>query len=350
MTIKSVTIAGRHIGERQKPYIVAEMSANHNGKLETALRIIEAAKDAGADAVKFQTYTPDTITLDHSGSDFCIQGGLWHNRTLYELYEEAYTPWEWHEALFAKAKQVGITAFSAPFDPTAVDFLESLGCPAYKIASFELVDIPLIQKAASTGKPLIMSTGMGNALEIREAIEAARSAGCESPIILHCVSGYPAPVDDCNIRTIQHLKSEYGVISGLSDHSLGTVVSVAAVATGASLIEKHFILSRDNGGLDSAFSLEPDELKQLVSDTHLAWLALGKVNLNRAPSEKDNAKLRRSLYAVEAIQAGAPLTTANVRSIRPGFGLPPKELPQVIGKQAERNIQRGEPLSWDLIK
>ena len=350
MTIKSVTIAGRHIGEGQKPYIVAEMSANHNGKLETALRIIEAAKDAGADAVKFQTYTPDTITLDHSGSDFCIQGGLWHNRTLYELYEEAYTPWEWHEALFAKAKQVGITAFSAPFDPTAVDFLESLGCPAYKIASFELVDIPLIQKAASTGKPLIMSTGMGNALEIREAIEAARSAGCESPIILHCVSGYPAPVDDCNIRTIQHLKSEYGVISGLSDHSLGTVVSVAAVATGASLIEKHFILSRDNGGLDSAFSLEPDELKQLVSDTHLAWLALGKVNLNRAPSEKDNAKLRRSLYAVEAIQAGAPLTTANVRSIRPGFGLPPKELPQVIGKQAERNIQRGEPLSWDLIK
>ncbi|MGH8491027.1 MAG: pseudaminic acid synthase [Gammaproteobacteria bacterium] len=346
---QSFVIGNRSIGPDEYPYVVAEMSANHLGSLERALRIIEVAKRAGADAVKLQTYTADTITIDHDGPGFRIKGGLWDGRTLHDLYRGAATPYEWHEALFHKARDLGITLFSSPFDPAAVDFLEKLGCPVYKIASFEMVDLPLIRYAAATGKPLIISTGMASLEEIGEAVEAARSGGCRELALLHCVSGYPTPADEINLRTIPDLARRFGVVTGLSDHTRSRTVSVAAVAVGATLLEKHVTLSRQEDGPDSQFSVEPSELEETINDCRVAYQALGSATYERVPSERANAVFRRSLYVVENMNAGDIITSRNIRSIRPGLGLPPKYLGDVIGRAIARSVPRGTPLSWDLI-
>lgn len=347
--MKSVEIAGRRIGPGQPPYIVAEMSANHLGDLERAFAILAAARDAGVEAVKIQTYTADTITLDHDGPEFVIHGGLWDGRRLHELYQEAHTPWDWHAALFAKAKELGLTLFSSPFDETAIDLLESLDAPAYKIASFELVDLPLIRRAARTGKPLIMSTGMASLGEIDEAVKAAREAGCQQLILLQCTSGYPTPVQDANLLTLPHLAQAFDCPAGLSDHTPGTAVAVAAVALGAVLVEKHFTLRRADGGPDSAFSLEPEELAALVRDTAAAHAALGRINYARAPSEQRSAAFRRSLYVAKSIRAGDLLTAENVRSVRPANGLAPKHLADVLGRRARVDLAAGTPLAWNLL-
>ena len=344
-----VSIASRRIGPDQPPYVIAEMSGNHNGDIGRALALIEAAKAAGADAVKLQTYTADTITIDHDGPGFVIEGGLWHGRRLHELYREAHTPWDWHRALFAKAAEVGITCFSSPFDPTAVDFLASLGAPAFKVASFEIVDTPLIAAMARTGKPLIISTGLASEQDLTDAVQAARAAGAAEIVLLHCVSGYPTPPEQMHLRTLQDLAAKHGVLVGLSDHTLGTAASVAAVALGACVIEKHFTLARADGGVDSAFSLEPDELARLVRDGRDAWAALGSVRYDEVEAEASNRDARRSLYVVADIMKGDVLSDANVRSIRPGFGLPPKHLPAVLGRRAAKDLKRGDPLAWDLL-
>lgn len=349
MRKKQIQIDGATIGAGCKPYIVAEMSGNHNQDIGRAFAIMEAAKRAGADAIKLQTYTADTITMDHDGPGFRIEEGLWAGRNLYELYQEAHTPWDWHEALFAKGRELGISVFSTPFDPTAVDLLESLGAPAYKIASFELIDLPLIERVARTGKPMIMSTGMASLAEIDEAVEAARCAGCEQLILLHCVSGYPTPVDESNLCNIPHLAAAFDVATGLSDHTMGIAVPVAAVALGAVMIEKHFTLRRSDGGPDAAFSLEPAELAELVSGCGMAARALGEVNYRRKPSELKSLPFRRSLYVVKPIKAGEALTNDNVRSIRPAGGMLPKFLPGVLGRTARADIAAGTPLLWSLI-
>lgn len=343
-------IEDRPIGVGHAPYVIAELSGNHNGQIERALKLIELAKQAGADAVKFQTYTADTITLDHAGPGFAIEGGLWDGRKLYELYQEAHTPWDWHPILFEHARKVGITCFSSPFDPTAVDFLESLGSPAYKIASFEIVDTPLVRYAAETGKPLIISTGMAETGEIDDAVAAAHEGGGGGLALLHCVSGYPTPVEEINLARIQALISQHNCIVGLSDHTLGIEVAVASVALGAAIIEKHFTLARADGGPDSAFSLEPTELAALVKGVRVAHAAVGQANYGHTASEKPNMKFRRSLYAVCDIASGETLTGHNVRSIRPGYGLPPKHLPEILGRRARRGIARGTPMSFDLIE
>lgn len=344
-----VTIADRKIGAGEPPYVVAELSGNHNGDIGRALALIDAAKAAGADAVKLQTYTADTITIDHDGPEFLVHGGPWDGRRLYELYQEAHTPWDWHPRLFEHARSIGIEIFSSPFDPTAVELLESLGAPAFKIASFELIDIPLIETCARTGKPLIMSTGLASAQEISEAVEAAKRAGDGGVILLHCTSAYPAPAADMNLRTLEHLARRHGVAVGLSDHTLGVTVSVAAVALGACFIEKHVTLSRAEGGVDSHFSLEPHELERLVKECREAWEALGVVRDEEAPSEAASRDHRRSLYVVADIAKGDLLTTANVRSIRPGHGLPPKHLPDVLNRRAGRDLVRGSPLDWSML-
>lgn len=343
------SIAGRPVGSDHPPYVIAEMSANHNGSLDAALRIIEAAKSAGADAVKIQTYTPDTITLDCDLPDFRIGDGLWAGRTLYELYEWAHTPWNWHEQLFAHARQCGITIFSSPFDNTAVDLLEDLGAPAYKIASFEAIDLPLIRYAASTGKPLIISTGLADAEEISEAIDAARSAGCQELAVLHCVSGYPAPAGDYNLRTIPDMRQRFGVVTGLSDHTLSNATAIASIALGAAIVEKHFTLDRCGGGPDDSFSLEPAGLTALCRDCQTAWESLGAVDYSRKASETGSQKFRRSLYVVEDMRQGEVFTARNVRSVRPGFGLKPKHFEKVLGKAAAEDILRGTALSWAII-
>ena len=344
-----VRIAGRTIGRGHPPFIIAEMSGNHNHDIDRAIAIIEAAADAGADAVKLQTYTADTITIDHDGPQFRIEGGLWAGRSLYELYEEAHTPWDWHPTLFAKARERGIAIFSAPFDPTAVDFLAALDVPAFKIASFEAVDLALIQKAAAVGKPLIISTGMASLEEIDEAVATARGAGSGEIVLLHCVSGYPTPPGDSNLLTIPDLSARFGIQVGLSDHTLGTAVANAAIALGATVIEKHVTLARSDGGPDAAFSLEPDELATLVQQCRTAWEALGTANYSLKGSEAGNIVFRRSLYATENIAAGERLTEHNVRSIRPGYGLAPKHLHDVLGQTAIRDIARGTPIDWSLI-
>ena len=350
MKHSTVTIGGRVIGAGQAPYVVAELSANHGGSLARAIEVLEAAKAAGADAIKLQTYTADTMTIDHDGPEFRIKGGLWDGRQLYELYKEAYTPWEWHAALFARGRELGIPVFSTPFDASAVDFLETLDPPAYKVASFELLDIPLVKRIASTGRPVIMSTGMASPDEIAESVEAFRAAGGRDLVLLHCVSGYPTPVEQSNLRRIPQLAEEFGCPVGLSDHTLGVEVAIASVALGACLIEKHFTLRRSDGGPDSAFSLEPDELRALVRGAKAAFEALGTGEATRSEVEKANLAFRRSIYVVRDIGAGEPFTDKNVRIIRPGYGLAPRELPNVLGRKARRALSRGTALTWDVIE
>jgi pseudaminic acid synthase len=347
---QSITIAGKRIAVDTPPYVIAEMSANHNGNIETAFKIIEAAKQAGADAVKLQTYRPDTITLDCDSEDFRIHGGIWDGRTLYELYEEAHMPWDWHAPLFAHASKLGITIFSSPFDRSAVDLLEDLNTPAYKIASFEAVDIPLIKYVASTGKPMIISTGMADAEEIQEAIDAAREGGCKELSILHCVSGYPAPAADFNLRTIPNMIQRFGLVTGLSDHTLDNTTAITSVAMGASIIEKHFTLDRKGGGPDDSFSLEPADLAALCLGIRTAWEALGKVDYGRKSSEQGNVKFRRSLYFVKQLKAGDVITADAVRSVRPGFGLAPKYWDEVIDRQVSFDIDINTPVTFKILE
>jgi pseudaminic acid synthase len=347
--MKSIKIAGRPIGTGYAPYIIAEMSANHNGNINQAFRIVDEAKKSGADAVKIQTYTADTITLDSDFPDFRITEGLWAGRTLHELYEWAHTPWEWHKPLFEHAHNRGITIFSSPFDTTAVDFLEDLNAPAYKIASFEAIDLPLIKYVASTGKPMIISTGIANVEEIQEAIDVARAGGCRELAILHCVSAYPAPAEDYNLCTIPDMQDRFDVVVGLSDHTLGNTTAIASVALGATLIEKHFTLDRSGGGPDDSFSLEPRELAALCRDSKTVWSALGRVNYDQKPSEHGNVKFRRSLYFVRDLDKGAIIKPGDVRSIRPGMGVPPKYISDVIGRRVNQAVYRGTAVSFTLI-
>lgn len=344
-----VTIAGRCIGVDQPPYIVAEMSGNHNHSLARALAIIDAAKHAGADAVKLQTYRADTITIDCAAEEFTVRGGLWDGRRLFELYQEAHTPWEWHAPIFEHAKRVGITVFSSPFDNTAVDFLESLDAPAYKIASPELIDLPLIRKAASTRKPLIISTGAATLGEIDEAVHAARDSGCEQLVLLHCTAAYPAPPEEANLATLSHLAERFDTVVGLSDHTLGTSISSLAVGLGASFIEKHFTLARSDGGVDSAFSLEPQEFTELVQSAQATKAAVGCPTFCPTRSEDGVLRNRRSLYVVKPIKKGDLLTQENIRSIRPSKGLKPKYLDQVLGRPASRDLTFGEPLDFSMV-
>ena len=348
-SVKPFQILDRKIGLGEPPYVIAEVSANHNGSLDRALDIVRAAAEAGADAIKLQTYTADTITIDHDGPGFAIKGGLWDGRTLYNLYEEAHTPWDWHGALFAEGRRLGVAVFSSPFDSTAVDFLERLDAPAYKIASFEAIDLPLIRRVAKVRKPMIISTGMLSETEIGEAVVAAREGGCCDILLLHCVSGYPTPTSESNLLTIPDLSERYGVPVGLSDHTLGTEVPIAAVALGAVAIEKHVTLDRKAGGPDAAFSIEPCELKKLVTGVRIAASARGRVSYDLEKSEMENAKFRRSLYVVVDMDKGETFTEHNVRSIRPGFGMAPKYFPDVLGRRATRALRRGEPLSVDMI-
>lgn len=349
MSIPAIHIAGRRIASDTPPYVIAELSANHNGKLDTAMKIIEEAKKAGADAVKLQTYTADTITLDCDSEQFQIHGGLWDGKTLYQLYQEAHMPWDWHKPLFEHARKLGITIFSSPFDTTAVDLLEDLDAPAYKIASFEAVDLPLIKFVASTGKPMIISTGMADAEEIQEAIDAARSGGCQQLAILHCVSGYPAPPGDYNLRTIPDMIERFGLVTGLSDHTLDNTTAIASVALGASIIEKHFTLDRSGGGPDDSFSLEPAELAALCRGARTAWNALGQVDYGRKSSEQGNVKFRRSLYFVRAAKAGEVITPDMIRSVRPGFGMAPKHLETVIGRRLVCAVAYGTPVRDEML-
>lgn len=349
-SVNEITINGRAIGSHRPPYVIAEMSANHNGRIENALNIIEAAAHAGADAVKLQTYRPDTITLNCDSEEFRIRGGLWDGRTLYDLYQEAFTPWEWHAPLFAHARKHGITLFSSPFDHTAIDLLEDLNAPAYKIASFEAVDLPLIKYAASTGKPMIISTGMADAEEIQEAVDAARSGGCQELALLHCVSGYPAPSQDYNLRTIPDMIQRFGCVTGLSDHTLDNTTAIASVAMGASIIEKHFTLDRSGGGPDDSFSLEPLELAALCRDTKTAWAALGAVDYGLKSSEQGSVKFRRSLYFVKPLNAGDLITADAVRSVRPGFGAAPKYLTSVLGRRVKSQTLVNTPVLLDDIE
>ena len=343
----TVTINGRNIGPGHPPYIIAELSANHNGSLERALETIDEAHRRGADAVKLQTYTADTMTIDSDRPEFQLTEGPWAGYKLYDLYKWAQTPFEWHQAMFDHARKLGMTVFSTPFDETAVDLLESLGTPAYKVASFELTDLPLIEYIAKTGKPIIMSTGMASEKEIEEAVETVHSAGCEQLVLLHCISSYPAPMEQANLAQVMELGKRFKAIPGLSDHTLGTTASVAAVALGACLIEKHFTLSRSDKGPDSDFSIEPDELERLCVDTKDAWAATGKVGYSRQKAEQGNRQFRRSIYYVKDLAAGDVIRESDIRRIRPGAGLDPKFFRDVIGKRLTMDVKHGTPTSWE---
>lgn len=347
---KNFQINNRPIGADYPPYIIAEMSANHNGNIDNAFKIIELAKVCGADAVKMQTYTPDTITLNSTAPDFQIHGGLWDGRSLYELYEQAYTPWDWHKPLFDHARKIGITIFSSPFDFTAVDLLENLNAPAYKIASFEAVDLPLIKYVASTGKPMIISTGMADEQEIAEAVATARDGGCTELALLHCVSGYPAPAHDYNLRTIADMQTRFGVPIGLSDHTLDNTTAMVSIAMGACIIEKHFTLDRNGGGADDSFSLEPADLTNLCKDSKTAWQSLGRVDYGRKSSEIGNVQFRRSLYFVKDMQKGEVIDETCIRSVRPGFGLAPKFFDEILGKKVLCDIAKNTATSWEVIE
>lgn len=350
MKESTILIGGRAVGPGQPVYVVAEMSANHGHRLDRAVEIVRAAKEAGADAVKLQTYTADTLTIDSDKECFRIgKGTLWEGRTLYDLYREAYTPWEWHPRLKEVAEEVGLDFFSTPFDKGAVDFLEELGVGAYKIASFENVDVGLIEYVGRTGKPVIVSTGMATLGEVREAVQAARSGGAGGVALLKCTSAYPAPPGEMNLRAMERLAREFHVPVGLSDHTLGTAVAVAAVALGASIIEKHFTLSRDLAGPDSAFSLEPGEFREMASAVRTAQEALGDARAGITPREEASRMFRRSLFVVEDMRKGETFSQRNVRSIRPGHGLAPKHLGEVLGRRAARDIERGTPMSWDMV-
>jgi len=344
-----IEIAGRKVGPAHEPFVICELSGNHNGDLARALALIDAAAATGCDAIKIQTYTADTITMDVDRPEFRIQGGLWDGRSLYELYQEAQTPYEWHAALFERARELGVILFSTPFDETAVDLLDGLGAPAFKIASFEAVDLPLVRYAAARGKPLIISTGMANLSEIEAARAAALQAGAAGVALLHCVSSYPAELSDANVRTVADMAARFDGPVGLSDHTHGSAASVAAVALGACVIEKHFTLARADGGPDAAFSLEPAEFTALVRDCKDAWRALGCAHYDVLGAERGNLQFRRSLYVAADVAPGAPLTRANVRSIRPGLGLSPEHLDAVLGRPAARALKRGEPLAWDMV-
>lgn len=348
--MREITIDSRKIGPSHRPYIIAELSANHNGDINRAFKIMESAKAAGADAIKLQTYTADTLTIDCDAEEFQIHGGLWDGQSLYDLYKGAEMPWEWHKPLFDKAAELGITIFSSPFDSTAVDLLEELNAPAYKIASFELIDLPLIARVARTGKPMIMSTGMADQGEIREAIDTARDNGCNETVILHCVSGYPSPADQYNLKTISDIADRFDTLAGLSDHTVDNATAVAAVALGACVIEKHVTLDRQGGGVDDSFSIEPHELAQLCKDANTAWQALGKVNYERTEAEKGNAKFRRSLYFVKDASAGDVITAGIVKSIRPGFGMKPKFLPKILGKILLKNVLAGQAVDSSSVE
>ena len=347
--VENSKILGREVSDEFPPYIIAEISANHNGNVENAFKIIDMAKRCGADAVKMQTYTPDTITLNSSKEDFVIKDGLWKGRTLHQLYEWAHTPWEWHAELFAYSKEVGITLFSTPFDDTAVAFLEELNTPAYKIASFECTDLNLIKRAASTNKPLIISTGMANDSEIGEAVDTALKFGSGELTLLHCVSGYPSPAAEYNLRTLADMKNRFGVHVGLSDHTLDNTTAIAAVALGAVMVEKHVTLDRNGGGPDDSFSLEEDGLRELCSSTKTAWQSLGKVNYERTEAEKGNVKFRRSLYFVRALKEGDVITENDIRSVRPGFGLPPKYYDKLIGTKIALSVEKNSPVTLESV-
>lgn len=351
MSATPLTLGGRIIGDDQPCFIVAEISANHNHQLDRAVAIVRAAAKAGADAIKLQTYTADTLTIDSDREWFQLPStGLWSGRNLHQLYSEAYTPWEWHEELFRVAREEGLASFSTPFDASAVAFLESLGSSLYKVASFELIDIPLLQTIGRTGKPVIASVGMATPAEISEALSTLRRAGAGPIALLKCTSAYPAPPESMNLRTIPHLRSTYGVVAGLSDHTMGSTVAVAAVSLGAAIVEKHFTLRRSDGGPDSAFSMEPEEFSRMVSEVRQAERALGKVSYERSPEEVANLTFRRSLFVVADIKAGETFSPANVRSIRPGQGLAPRFMNEVMGQVAACDIARGTPLSWDLVR
>lgn len=346
-----IKIADRFIGKEHKPFIIAEMSGNHNQSLDRALHLVELAAEAGADAVKLQTYTPDTITLDVHTGEFFISNekDLWKGQSLYNLYKQAYTPWEWHKAIFDKCKELGLLAFSSPFDETAVDFLETLDVPAYKIASFENVDIPLIRKVAKTGKPIIISTGMATAGELDEAVRAVRNEGNNQIVLLKCTSTYPATPENSNLATIPHMKQLFNTEIGLSDHTMGTGVSVAAVALGATVIEKHFTTARSDGGVDSAFSMEPHELKQLVEDTERAWQSIGRIQYGPTKAEEPSLVGRRSLYIGEDMKAGDIFTKENLRDVRPGLGLSTKYYDVLLGKTIKADAKKGTPVNWELV-
>jgi|SaaInlStandDraft_4_1057021.scaffolds.fasta_scaffold09306_1 pseudaminic acid synthase len=347
--MQGLSINNRKIGSGQSPYIIAEMSANHNGDINNAYKIIDMAKVSGADAVKLQTYTPDTITMDMKTPEFMIEGGLWDGQSLYELYQGAFMPWEWHKSLFDYAKKIGITIFSSPFDNSAVDLLEDLNALAYKIASFEAVDLPLIKYVAQTGKPMIISTGMLDVEEIEEAIETARAGGCKELAILHCVSGYPAPAEDYNLRTLVDMQQRFGLVTGLSDHTIDNATAIASVALGASIIEKHVTLDRNGGGSDDSFSLEEKELKELCVGAKIAWKSLGKVDYDLKYSEQGNIKFRRSLYFVKDIAVGEVITKEHVKSIRPGYGLAPKYLESIIGLSVKEDVLSGSCVSMNFL-
>ena len=347
----SFSIAGRPIGQDAPPFVIAEMSGNHNQSLDRALAIVEAAATSGAHALKIQTYTADTMTLDLDEGEFFISdpNSLWHGSSLYKLYQEAHTPWEWHGPIFARARELGLIPFSTPFDETAVDFLQGLDVPCYKIASFENTDLPLIRKVARTGKPMIISTGMASVAELDEAVRTAREAGCSDLVLLKCTSTYPATPENTNLRTIPHLRELFGCEAGLSDHTMGVGAAVASVALGATVIEKHFTLRRADGGVDSAFSLEQAEMQLLVEETQRAWEALGRVSYGASAAENKSKVFRRSLYITRDLQAGEMLCPDNVRIIRPGLGLAPKHLEAILGKRVRHAVRRGTPVSWDLL-
>jgi N-acetylneuraminate synthase len=347
----AISIDNRNIGKGHQPFVIAEMSGNHNQSLDRALKIVEAAAQSGVHALKLQTYTPDTMTLDLSEGEFFIsdEKSLWKGRSLYDLYQEAHTPWEWHKPIFDRAKELGLIVFSTPFDDSAVDFLEDLDVPCYKVASFENTDLPLIRKIASTGKPMIISTGMATVAELDETVRTARQAGCNDIILLKCTSTYPATPDNTNILTIPHMRDLFGCEVGLSDHTMGLGVSVASVALGATVIEKHFTLNRADGGVDSAFSLEPAEMKALVEETERAWQGLGHIQYGPTSKEKKSMAFRRSLYICKDLKAGDVLSRENVRAIRPGHGLAPKFFDLVMGKKLNSASKKGTPLKWDMI-